>query len=77
MFLFYCFCHLVLSHRFSTKPREIGLLGSRSHSKASTGCPIEIEQVPQVNLSSTVGGGKSIIFRVFRAVGRMVVRVGV
>ena len=48
MFLFYCFCHLVLSHRFSTKPREIGLLGSRSHSKASTGCPIEIEQVPQV-----------------------------
>ncbi len=29
------------------------------------------------NLSSTVGGGKSIIFRVFRAVGRMVVRVGV
>ncbi len=48
MFLFYCFCHLVLSHRFSTKPREISLLGSRSHSKASTGCPIEIEQVPQV-----------------------------
>ncbi len=30
-----------------------------------------------LNLSSTVGGGKSIIFRVFRAVGRMVVRVGV
>ncbi len=30
-----------------------------------------------ISLSSTVGGGKSIIFRVFRAVGRMVVRVGV
>ncbi len=29
-----------------------------------------------VSLSSTVGGDKSIIFRVFRAVGRMVVRVG-
>ncbi len=36
MFLFYCFCHLVLSHRFSTKPREISLLESRSHSNPSS-----------------------------------------
>lgn len=48
MFLFYCLCYPVLSHRFSTKPGEISLLGSRSHSKSSTGCPIEIEQIAQV-----------------------------
>ena len=48
MFLFYCLCYPVLSHSFSIKPAEIGLLGNLSYPKASTGCPIEIEQIAQV-----------------------------